>query len=98
MVFLVLFSPNTVEVGMSEDPIRYRIFRRRDGRFIPKTRRREITFTGCNGERHVSYVDHATFDKHGLAVATSVQSSLVVGACDHTCSGRDLGTFTYVPR
>ena len=83
---------------MNEDPISYRIFRRVDGEFIPGTRQREVTFTGCNDHRHVRYVDHATFDEEGFAVKTSVQSSEVVGACDGSCSAADMGNFTYVSR
>lgn len=82
---------------MDEEPIKFRIFRRVDGEFTgPSTRL--VHFTGCNDFSHVLYTDHAEFDKQGLAVSTSVQSSSVVGACDGSCSGEHLGNFTYVPR
>jgi hypothetical protein len=97
MVFLVPVVLNFMEAEMDEEPIKFRIFRRQDGEFTGP-RQRKVHFTGCNGNRHVSYVDLATFDEDGLATATSVQSHAVVGACDHSCASADLGNFLYVTR
>lgn len=82
---------------MNDDPIEYQIFRRQDGKSIPGKPEKEVIFVGCNGIRHVSFVERARFDALGIR-STSVQSSQVVGSCDGQCDQSPLGTFTFVER
>lgn len=58
--------------------------------------RREWT-RGCNGEKHVDYLDKVFYSEEGVVEYAEKLETVERGACDNTCGTERRGRFLYPP-